>query len=193
MTSNALAHVDCYKGPWNRAVDVGAHKGEFSHYAVQKGAEVFAIESNPAVCSVISEHVNGIPHQVKILNLAVVPDARLQWHAVNMRVLQGNGNTQVEAISFANLLRLTTPVDFLKIDIEGMEWSLFDNGILPLLENVRFMALEIHPPPDGRTYEQGIADMLDFLANAGFTDGPCKQRLEHPGDFCSYNHFLKGA
>jgi len=195
--TNALWHLDCYKGQWNIAVDVGAYIAEFSIAAAQRGARVYAYEASPWNYEIMK--ANPEWHEnITAYNLAVVGSANGDWFsngagpvAKTRPYIEG---MKVQTISLADVVRAHDPVDFLKIDIEGGEHEMFSrrDQIAKVLQQVRFLQLEIHPR-DGflsnqQDYQHQINELISFLQRCGFKDKPCIRRQQHAGDFCSHNH-----
>lgn len=199
--SNALSHIDCYNGPWNRAVDIGAYVGEFSIGAAEKGAQVWAYEASNGNYNALVQAIGGTV-QIAAINRAVVGNGNGPWYVEGtgniVRVRPNIQGLPANTIAFETVIRAHGPVDVLKMDIEGGEHEIFSrrDRVAQALSHVRFLQLEIHPR-DGfsststETVDH-IAELITFLERLGFKDSPCPRRQRYPGDFCSHNHNFKG-
>jgi FkbM family methyltransferase len=83
------------------------------------------------------------------------------------------GSSMVNALTPDDLLQMHTPIDLLKIDIEGAEAEVFSDAqrAVVFLRNVRFVAIEIHREVDFKdTFE-------NILKDAGFIFTYCGESL----------------
>lgn len=199
--NNAQWHISHFKGSRGRALDIGACCGEFSKAAVGIFDHVVAVEPDERSFLVLGR----IPG-VEALEMAVVPDHQTNdWglvrYTVNAcsRVFPGLGET-VLTIKLENLIEQYSPINYLKIDVEGMEHELFDHRFVgDYMDRVEFIQLEIHKTSHlwvGLLSEDEYTDRIEriivFLQACGFRDDPCNVRKIYPGDFCSHNENFKG-
>ncbi|GAK51722.1 methyltransferase FkbM family [Candidatus Moduliflexus flocculans] len=78
--------------------------------------------------------------------------------------LQDKGKMQVKTVRLSSYL--TTPVDFLKLNIEGQELPVLQEAEASgMLRNVREMVIEYHGWADA---EQRLGDLLNLLARNGY-------------------------
>jgi len=208
-------HLQHYEGPLAIVVDIGAFTGEFSIAAAERGAgKVVAFEPQPDNFRVLSANVEQFP-TIEPWNRAVTADGSdimlCSAGVVSSTIIVTPGLPliQVPSVSFAGVLSSLAMIDYLKIDIEGGEFSLFDqesNEVKRLLvEGVKFLEVEIHAfstflgPRDAmgkysRLGDAGARDeLIRWLQELGFRDEPCEYRRQHPGAFCSGNHNGGGA
>ena len=180
-----------YEGPLDVVVDIGAHWGFFSILAADRGAPfVAAFEPHPSNYMRIAQSVaeTGLTGKVSLFPFAV---SRHSFDQVTLR--QGGPNMgqhsivykkdkpgfQVPTIGFKDVLRMILgrfgKIDFLKVDIEGGEWTIFDmeDTELPsLLKKVGYIDLEMHPLSITDYYEAGQTDLSEklraYLIGLGF-------------------------
>jgi len=76
----------------------------------------------------------------------------------------GDGRQQIEVQAFRLRDLLDSPVDFLKIDIEGAEYAVLKD-CRDRLQNVRNLFVEYHAAPDE---PQRLNEMLSWFSEAGF-------------------------
>lgn len=152
------------RGPRNLAFDIGANKGEWTHWLSMRFSHVLAVEPDPRARAFMRK---SLPANARLEDYAVsdrpgvqdfymrdIPDQSsiLPEHPI------GGGGTkettvvdkvQVDVVTLDGLLALAQhsfpvdEVDFIKIDIEGAE-HLALNGATPrLFRNTRWL-IEIH-------------------------------------------------
>lgn len=200
--NNALWHIDHCKGPFERIVDVGAYIGEFSMAADDRGAKViYAFEPNAENFTQLDNNLAGITARVYLHRIAIVgnkPGLYRLYLSGPTSNIQSSEQFGVVTMPFLEMIKMLAPIDYLKIDIEGMEHEIFDNHRLEMadaMKEVGFLQLEIHKTSnlwngmlDDAEYFRRIKDMIEILDYYGFRDKPCEVREIHPGDFCSHNH-----
>ena len=194
MTTNALWHIDHCKGPLRRIMDLGAYHGEFTLEAARRGAgKVYAFEVNESNFQQLQINV-GFEQRIHAGNLGVInkesDSYSLRGNGAACHIIVNPEGTLKNVIPFIDLVKLLAPIDYLKIDIEGMEHMIFDDHKLDMakaMKEVGFLQLEIHksmPTRSGRMteeeYSQRINDIINILGIYGFTDRPCDVRQEHP-------------
>ena len=149
-------------------IDIGAHVGMFSFYALENGAKrVIAVEPDPLNYFVLCANIKalGLEDLVIPLNLAVAPTS---WDRIPIYDL-GRGNsgqrstffkaTQARKLSgkawtieLAKLIEFATAyhqeVDYIKLDVEGMEWAIFHAlappSLIAAMASVKMVELELH-------------------------------------------------
>ncbi|MDH7515394.1 MAG: FkbM family methyltransferase [Bacteroidota bacterium] len=113
-------------------VDVGANRGAFSALMTTRATFILSIECNPVYAPVISHNIreNGFTnHALEIAFIGRGENHSRGSHAINI----------VEAFSRYGIEK----ADFVKIDIEGSEFELFDDT--DWLHRVHALSMEVHP------------------------------------------------
>lgn len=153
-------------------LDLGANIGLSVLYfkSLYPDAQITAFEADPSIYACLKQNVHGNGFaDVELINKAVWDsNGTLRFHAEGGdggRVAKdGDGGVvEVEAIDIRSHLAERS-YDFLKMDIEGAEHSVFP-AIKDYLPKFKFIFLEYHSTPDR---PQALASMLDLLSRAGF-------------------------
>lgn len=129
-------------------LDIGAHVGIFSKLAIERGCQVTAVEPNENIFDLLVKNTKG---KAKLVRAAVVTKA-------NGEVTLKGANNQMGAvgiyqdaydivckaptISLSTLL--VTPIDLVKLDIEGGEYDLLAEATIQTLRNVKCFTVEWH-------------------------------------------------
>lgn len=162
-------------------VDLGGQKGIFSVLAAKsaKAVKVYTFEPAPESFASLRRNLelNALP-DVKVFNVAVSSrDGEAILHLAaesgcNSFFLRSDvalrGDVKVETWSMAKLLkRLPTPINLLKIDIEGVEYDALLSCSAQDLKRVERIALEYHDDyiPTGHSSSQ----LIQFLEETGFS------------------------
>jgi FkbM family methyltransferase len=137
---------NCYIKPQELAdcrtvVDLGANCGTFSLFVRVNApsAQLLAIEALPALAERARANLarNQLDTNVRVLS-GIVGSADNEW----TRSLEREHGA-VKRLDGPAIVHGLTPIDFLKCDIEGAEYSLFD-GDLAWTSSIRRMAIEYH-------------------------------------------------
>lgn len=156
-------------------IDVGANIGSVSLYvdsfnkdkAKDEQIKTYAIEPEPHNLRLLHKNISANPNY----NLTVVPNAiDIENHIVKISNRGGNSSiferpntkyTEVEAFTFDKLFNLYNifEVDFMKIDIEGLEYDLLINTPLEILAKIKYIALEFDKDLDNK-----FGEMINKLA-----------------------------
>jgi FkbM family methyltransferase len=137
-------------------IDIGAHVGDFTIYAIIKGAKkVFAFEPDPTSFSDLKNniHLNSISNAI-LKKIAVSNKngyAKFYVNSIN------GGNSLIHFNSNSNSIKVKTisiddifkeckikNIDFLKIDCEGGEGLILDNPKINTWKSINKIALEYH-------------------------------------------------
>jgi FkbM family methyltransferase len=175
-------------GPRPVIIDGGAHVGVASHWFARRypGALVLAFEANPETAALLRGNLaaNGLDGRVRVHGAAIGPrteptafyatpgdnwgDAvvRHRWHAA-----AGVRPLRVPGVALSDLL--ATPIDLLKLDIEGAEAAALA-AAAGGLRRVRRVVLEFHGSRSNPANR--IEDVLATLVGAGF-----RTRVEQDG------------
>ncbi len=162
------------KPPHGFVLDLGANVGAFSLYAGRTATRVFAFEPDSSNFEQLAKNMalnRTLP--ISIFKKAVGGkngDAVLYQAAVNKGssslVHELSTHTEmVEIMTLENALSLCglSHVDFLKIDIEGSEYDLFETASIHTLRRISSIAMEMH-----RVRGKRYRDVITKLKNAGF-------------------------
>lgn len=163
-------------------IDVGANIGAFSVLAALAGAgNVVAVEPERENRERLVHHLesNGVDRRVVVLPLAVVGEGGPATVAMfgtgggayagpSFDGVEGIVDDAVETISLGELVEQYGPVAFLKIDVEGGEYPMFEDLAPGTLEKVERIALEWHGPVMPHlTWLDNPDDMEPFLPRWG--------------------------
>jgi FkbM family methyltransferase len=163
--------------------DLGGHKGIFAVFSATraKGVKVFSFEPSPENFALLTSNLqrNKLTN-VKAFNVAVSNrDGESTLHitpeAWSNTLLEGPesesrsaGDVRVETWSLSRVLRtIGSPVDLVKMDIEGMEYQSLLSCPPEDLRSVARIAMEYHHDPSPHPHT--ISELVQFLNANGFT------------------------
>lgn len=138
----------CWRGvkEGDIVVDIGANVGPFVKSIIHRNPQkVYCVEPSTKLVKTISENFPNNDNIV-LVNKAIVGDSTDIVHIFLGRIVQ-EGDDRFEEITFHQFLEdySIEKIDFLKIDCEGGEYDIFQEENMEfLLNNVEFMAVEIH-------------------------------------------------
>jgi len=149
------AHVK----PLNTVIDIGAHCGGLSLIAAKSGARrVFAFEGASLnyfylVNNILLNRLEGVivPYHLAVAkNTGDTMDLYMAEEGNSNASAYGevnNSKFSAYTIAFYQILDCFDCIDYLKIDVEGMEFEFIEltDVMRKLLSKVRFLDLEIHP------------------------------------------------
>lgn len=159
--------------PPTTVVDIGANIGLFSWLALHSWpeAKIFAFEPNPSAYEFLQKNAAGASPANCAVGLQpghVDIGGEAQWR---MGTVNPSRNGGIEMISLAQCLKLAGgEIDFAKMDIEGFEWSLFEDT--DSFKNIKRLHMEYHLV-NGRTqteFESVVKDLgyvIDRISNMG--------------------------
>ncbi|MDF5720857.1 MAG: FkbM family methyltransferase [Rhizonema sp. PD37] len=173
--------------PTDIIVDCGAHKGIFTTFAAKNAplGKVISYEASPETYQSLVENleINGV-RNVEHFNSAVgLSDGTVNFYlaedpgcsmivpAQDFHPESGSkGVVTVTQVGFENIINGLSKIDFLKMDIEGIEFAILMNCSHSLLEKVKRIALEYHP-------EFGSLDaLIEHLQGNGFQASSWQER-----------------
>ena len=124
-----------------QVVDLGANAGAFTLFALASNPDlkVYAVETQPFVIDSIKRNLsaNGFGERCVIRN-AFIGDVTTEW-AREFR----NKHPEVPPLDVDKFFEGLGRIDFLKCDIEGSEFGLFEGG-RDWYKNIREMSIEYH-------------------------------------------------
>ena len=169
-------------------VDFGTHHGLVIDYlrTLRPDGHYYGAEMNPVALAAARERFGDDP-RVHLHNVAIggrPRQERFSLATVSTEQSLGSpgneGDLQVEVVTPVEFLRRcqlqNSPVNVLKMDIEGAEQEVFENpeSILPLLRHCRALIIEIHDTAQ-------VAMISNVLAGVGL----------EPGGTHGINHFFR--
>lgn len=175
--------------PAATVLDIGANVGVFSLFAATCGmaARVHAYEPNPEAAVFFEANVAASGSANVTLHRAALASAR------GIRSLQVNpGNWLVSHLSDSpsghpvTAVTLEEALDdngldtcaFMKMDCEGSEYEILTGAGASTLRRIQRIALEFHPPPDGKF---GLDSLQKRLRLAGFEIVACTETAPKNG------------
>lgn len=183
--------------PEPRILDCGANIGLATLYFRRQypGARITAFEADPVVCAMLRRNLqaNGAS-DVEIVEAAVWDrEGEIAFNAEGtdsgaVEAVAGPMSGQVITVPTVSLRRWIeqTPVDLIKLDIEGAELAALE-GVRDLLSRVGAMVIEVHELKPGHRL---LGPLLDLLDRAGYvtavrslTPASWRQSSEPQGPF----------
>jgi FkbM family methyltransferase len=136
-------------------VDAGANVGYASLFFAQRypRARIFALEPESSNFSLLEKNVQSYPHIIPIRAALWSRRAKLEIEnpndsKCNFRFKESNvgGQEGISTVTIQDLLDMleNRHIDLLKLDIEGGEKDLFENGAESWLDRVTVIAIELH-------------------------------------------------
>jgi FkbM family methyltransferase len=129
---------DCTLKSGDIVVDLGANAGFFSVKASQVASEVIAIDGSPEAYSCLVENTKDIDN-IKTLNALIMSD-----NSDYNGLWSKKGNPLRMDLDKVMELFQIDKIDFLKCDIEGGEYDLFESLSLETLSKIDRIAVETH-------------------------------------------------
>ena len=176
---NFLSHVP---DPIRSAVDLGANVGLYSLLLADRGAKVLAVEPNPWTYKTLVENIEGGGFRRSIFPIQCSADDEyrglqpLRAIGVEMQTVSPWLSHYLAVIGFAlsipinDLLSPCRPLDFIKMDIEGMENVVLPAMNLEILHELGYMLLDYHDPTSRSFFEEGHNKFpaREYLEEQGF-------------------------
>ncbi len=162
------------KPPTGIVIDLGANIGAFSLYAARTATQVYAFEPETSNFAQLEKNCAlnpTLPIQVfKKAAGGTNGTARLSLGAINkgassLILKRSDAAEKVETLTLDRIFSLCglRHVDFLKVDIEGSEYALFENVSIHTLRHFNSITLEIH-----HVKGKSVRDIISKLETAGF-------------------------
>ena len=162
--------------PGDVCIDVGAYIGGASvdWFTWQPQIRVIAVEMDEENYEVLRENLT--PYRAVCYNTTVSGDHELVGQEWNRNVARATRDGVRHSVTMADFV--TQHTRFVKMDIEGSEWEVFD-GALEWLADVDSIAVQIHER-EGRS----TSEIVDKLVDAGFRveRDHCFTEFVHGGD-----------
>jgi FkbM family methyltransferase len=160
-------------------LDIGANKGIFSLFAATlfPDAMILAYEPDPNIFVDLKQNIsiNGLQNRCVLYNSAVWNcNGSILFATADPKNL-GIGRlidtredslrtTKVSTIAFSEILKKHKIVNFVKMDVEGGEYSIILGTPHADLSRVKFMALEYHC-----IQGHDVRELVEYLNTAGFS------------------------
>lgn len=173
----------------NIIVDIGANIGIFSLFAASQGAKVYAIEPNPETFEILKKNIaeNYLTDKIIALNYAIsdgsgyvdlqIPDSDKIYALGSATIMEKIKNDlcahqdftfktiRVGTISIKAIIEkyigVEQAIDFIKVDCEGAEFSIFKGLDSGTAEKILNIAMETH---EGYSEKE----LVSFLNHNGF-------------------------
>jgi len=125
-----------------QVLDLGANAGVFSIYALAAGSSacVHAVEIQPQLCRAARENVDHMGGSARF----TVERAAVGGFATDFAKEQLRLNPDLKPFNIKAYIESVGQCDFVKCDVEGAEFSLFD-GDVQWCRHVLAFAIEVHP------------------------------------------------
>lgn len=159
-------------------VDAGAHKGEFSHLLHKKcGARCILIEANPSLADKLNPPPGGTVIHAALAGTDGEGSFVFRNNQESGSIISRNGDDSpptalIRTISLSTLRKQTEldRLDLLKLDVEGAEFSFFDETPDSVLRDIGQITVEFH-------------DFIEDFEGRGLYEKSCK-RLKALGFLC---------
>lgn len=170
-------------------VDVGSNIGEFSLYAVSKGAQAYAFEPDPSVYACLSHNLGRFPNAkgfqlalwnerttLRFFSAADKADSSFFEPDSHVRAV-----IEMEAWPLDDIAEIAAleRIDFLKIDGEGAEPEILQ-GAARTLQRTRRVSIDVGPERLGESTRDAVIEILEA---SGFTiidhDSSCELFAEN--------------
>lgn len=150
-------------------MDIGAHVGVFVRSVVDRAKKVYAIEPDPMFCKELSKLRSKKVAVSELLAISYFSGTSTIKSDGNANVV-GSGSEPIDTIRFidyVNWMKIKH-IDFLKIDCEGGEYSIFEDldAMLWINDNCRKIACELHIHSD--RHRTGIMRMIQSMEKGPF-------------------------
>lgn len=151
-TNSHLEALDCIVKDCDVFVDIGANCGLASYFAYLHGAKkIFAFEPSPKECKayLMNNIPNTILYQMAISDKVGFLDLNSAWD-LNNNTQDDKFDSRVKSLTMCVNLdylfeqKVFDKIDFLKIDVEGHEYNIFEGISDENLSKVKNINLEIH-------------------------------------------------
>lgn len=161
--------IETYMQPGWTFLDIGAHVGYFSTIAAANGAQVIAVEANPAYAEMLRKNCpTAEVHAVAVSDSEgssfLSPDERFASHPSAAGL--GDSGIPVPTRHLESILAGRYP-EFIKADIEGMELTVFCDSPR-VLENAKVVVFEVAPATCAR-YGTTVSQVIGTMLSYGFT------------------------
>lgn len=129
---------DCLIKENDVVVDLGANVGFFTYYAATKSKNVISVEGSPELFSCLVKNTRELGN-VKYLNANIVGDKNKTLNIWS----ENPSNINIKLDDIFTLFNIDT-IDFLKIDIEGGEYDIFEHLDKDMISRIKKIAIEVH-------------------------------------------------
>lgn len=151
-------------------VDIGSNIGEFSLYAVSRGARAYAIEPDPTVYECLSYNLGRHPdaHGLKLalwneqttLRFSSAPDKADSSFFNPDSHVQDVLELETSRLDDVAEIRELENIDFMKIDGEGAEPEILE-GAANTLQRTRRISIDVGPEREGESTRDAVVEILE--------------------------------
>lgn len=152
---------DCVVKDADVVLDLGANCGFFTHLASKRAQKVIAVDGSPEAFSCLVENCADRPN-IQYLNASILSDSDKMSHLWS-RAQNPLRMTLPQLMELYNLDK----IDFIKCDIEGGEYELFQNLDRQTLDKIDRIACETHDPHLNNTFHLPGKIRHTFVWNFG--------------------------
>jgi len=133
---------DCVINETDIVVDLGANVGFFTNYAAQKAKKVISVEGSPQLYSCLVKNTFENDN-VEYINANID-----KCKCCSSKTNTWGRNPSRTKIIIKDLFDLfdLSEINFLKVDIEGFEYEIFNNLSEDLISRIHKIAIEVHDP-----------------------------------------------
>lgn len=165
---SVAAAIENHLEPGWTFLDIGAHVGYFSTIAAARGANVIAIEANPLYAAMLQQNcptaeVNAVAVSDKEGTSHLSPDPRFTGHPSASGLSESGIVVQMKHLT--SILNGRYP-EFIKADIEGMEYAVFRDSPR-VLDNARVIVFEVSTTTCDR-YGTSVGALIGMVQTFGF-------------------------
>jgi FkbM family methyltransferase len=130
---------NCHIKPNDIVLDLGANVGFFTRKAAQLASRVIAVDGSPEAYSCLVENCSDL-NNVQTLNCSILNEnSEMSW----LWSYKKNNPLRMTLEELMDLYQLEK-IDFLKCDIEGGEYELFQSLPIEILSKIDRIAIETH-------------------------------------------------
>ncbi|MFB6225375.1 MAG: FkbM family methyltransferase, partial [Candidatus Paceibacteria bacterium] len=131
---------------WETVIDLGANTGVFTMLAASKSKKTIAVEAQQKFKHRIQQNAQKNKfNNVEIESSIVTHGSGPPCYPEKLQRISKETDGEIDSITMIDIFNKYSidRVDFLKIDIEGSEFSLFDDS--SWLDKVEQIGMEVHP------------------------------------------------
>ncbi len=178
-TRNELAMLLSFVHEGDVIVDVGAHIGTFSipmAKATGKSGKVFSFEASPSTFAVLQKniaenkanvtaHNSAISHDQKSVTIAVEDNKNSGANRISTEKTSSTSSSAITAVKLDDIIH--DQINMLKIDVEGMEWSVLQSAKSLIKNSKPLIYIEINASAMKR-YNTTLSALESYFKSLGY-------------------------